>query len=52
MTEKTEQPKAEKIIARFSSKQKAEKYAAKNQGSVKSRRDKKGHRYAVFRDAK
>ena len=50
MTEQKEQPKAEEILARFSNKQKAEKYAAENDGNVKSRRDKKGHKYAVYGD--
>lgn len=37
-----------KPLARFSDKQKAQAFAASIGGSVKSARDKKGHRYAVY----
>lgn len=39
---------AQKPVARFSDKQKAQAFAASIGGSVKASRDKKGHRYAVY----
>ena len=39
---------AAKPVARFRDKQKAQAFADSIGGSVKSARDKKGHRYAVY----
>lgn len=39
---------AAKPVARFANKNKAQAFAESIQGTVKTSRDKKGHRYAVY----